>query len=186
MKLGYARASTADQNLNYQLAELERAGCEKIFKENVSGKKRDRPELNKLLEIIRPGDSVVVYNLRRLGRSLKDLIDLVTLFNEKKINFISLQESIDTSTATGRLVFNFFAALAEFERENIVDNTRAGLAAAKAAGRNGGRPAGLSPEALKKAKSAQILKAAGIPPAEIVKNLGISRASYYRYLEENL
>src|SRR5919205_4677202 len=135
MKIGYARVSTQDQKLTLQLDELKKAGCEHLYQEKISGKNKNRPELEKMLGGLRKGDTVLVWKLDRLGRSLKDLIELVALFNEKGVDFISLHDGINTATATGRFTFNIFAALAEFEREIIKERTKAGLSAAKARGR---------------------------------------------------
>ena len=146
MKIGYARVSTKDQNLELQTAALQKAACEKIYKETQSAVK-ERPELQSMLNHLRQGDVVVVWKLDRLGRSLKHLIDLVSDFREKGIEFISLNDSIDTTTVTGRLTFNIFASFAEFERELIRERTMAGLQAARERGRIGGRKKGLSPEA---------------------------------------
>ncbi|RNI28909.1 recombinase family protein [Rufibacter immobilis] len=183
MKIGYARVSTQDQKLEAQTDALTLHGCERIFKEKKSGKNKERPELEKMVSQLRSGDTVVVWKLDRLGRSLRDLIDLVEGFKAKGVDFVSLQDGINTATPTGRFTFNVFASLAEFEREIIRERTKAGLAAAKARGRNGGRPAGLSPEATEKAKSARILfDAGGKSVGEIAKILGIGRATCYRYL----
>ena len=184
MKIGYARISTQDQNLELQIDDLQKAGCEMIFQEKVSGKNRDRPELQVLISKLRKGDIVIVWKLDRLGRSIRDLIDLVSSFRELGVEFVSLKDSIDTSTATGRFTFNVFASLAEFEREIIRERTMAGLAAAKARGRTGGRKPGLSKEAMNKAKQVKILFEKGdMPMEEIAKAFGISRATGYRYLE---
>ncbi|KAA3435924.1 recombinase family protein [Rufibacter hautae] len=185
MKIGYARVSTQDQRLELQTDDLTRYGCGQIFKEKISGRNTDRPELTKMLEQLRPGDTVVVWKLDRLGRSLIDLVNLIEEFKKRGVDFVSLQDGIDTSTPNGRLVFHFIAGLAEFERELIRQRTRAGLAAAKARGRVGGRPAGLSKEALEKAKSAKILfDAGGKSVGEIAQILGIGRATCYRYLNQ--
>ncbi|MFC4211611.1 recombinase family protein [Pedobacter lithocola] len=154
MKIGYARVSTADQNLDMQFNALTEYGCKTIFQEKISGKNTDRPELKKLLESLRKGDEVVVWKLDRLGRSLRDLVDLVAMFDKQGVNFISLQDHINTTTATGRFTFNIFASLAEFEREIIRERTKAGLVAARARGKKGGRPSGLSPEKLQLAITA--------------------------------
>ncbi|QHV96697.1 recombinase family protein [Spirosoma endbachense] len=182
MLFGYARVSTQDQNLNLQLDDLKKAGCQKIFQEKVSSIK-ERPQLQKLLEILREGDTIMVWKLDRLGRSLKELFTLVNDFQAKGIGFCSLNDAIDTTTAQGRLVFNLFASLAEFERDLIRERTKAGLAAARARGRVGGRPKGLSTEAQVKAravKSMHALKTHTIP--EIGQLFHLSRATVYRYL----
>ena len=183
MKIGYARVSTQDQNLRMQLDELKGFGCEKIYKEKISGKSKDRPELEKMIAHLRKGDTVVVWKLDRLGRSLRDLIDLIEAFKKSSVTFISIKDSINTATATGKFTFNIFASLAEFEREIIRERTLAGLAAAKARGRMGGRKPGLSPAALQTAKTAKILFDQNISPIDISKQLNISRATVYRYVD---
>lgn len=182
MLFGYARVSTQDQKLNLQLDDLKKAGCQKIFQEKVSSAK-ERPQLRKLLEMLREDDMVIVWKLDRLGRSLKELFTLVNDFQAKGIGFRSLNDAIDTTTAQGRLVFNLFASLAEFERDLIRERTKAGLAAARARGRIGGRPKGLTPEAQAKAravKSIYALKTHTI--LEIGQLFHLSRATVYRYL----
>jgi DNA invertase Pin-like site-specific DNA recombinase len=181
MKIGYARVSTKDQNLDLQNDALLKAGCEKIYSEKESSMKQ-RPELEKLMENIRNGDVIVIWKLDRLGRSLKDLISLVEKFNEAKVGLVSIKDNIDTSTPQGRLFLNIIASLAEFERDIIVERTKAGLAAARRKGRLGGRPKGLSEEKMIKAKNAKKLYEQGVPVPEIVASIGISRASLYRYL----
>lgn len=184
MKIGYARVSTQDQNLELQTDSLKVAGCEIVYKEKISGKTKDRPELEKMITQLRPGDQVIVWKLDRLGRSLRDLIDLISRFNNIGVEFISLQDSINTATATGRFTFNIFASLAEFEREIISERTKAGLIAARSRGRSGGRPKGLSKESMSKAKSVKILYDKKEKTVEqIAKDLGISRATCYRFLE---
>jgi DNA invertase Pin-like site-specific DNA recombinase len=142
--LGYARVSTTDQQPHLQVDALERAGCYRVFTETASGARTDRPSLEQLLDQLRPGDTLVVWKLDRLGRSLRHLVDTVTGLAEHGIGFRSLQESIDTTTPGGKLVFHVFAALAEFERDLIRERTSAGLAAARARGRHGGRPSVLT------------------------------------------
>ena len=183
MKIGYARVSTQDQKLNIQTDELKKFGCEKIFKEKVSGKNKERPELEKMISQLRKGDKVVVWKLDRLGRSLKDLIDLVSSFKEKGVQFVSIKDSIDTGTPTGRFTFNIFASLAEFEREIIRERTMAGLSAAKARGRIGGRKPGLSKEAMNKAIVAKQMFDKDTPVEVITKTLHISRSTCYRYID---
>lgn len=183
MFLGYARVSTQDQNLNLQLDDLKKVGCDRIFQEKVSATK-ERPELLKLLDTLREGDTVIVWKLDRLGRSLKELIILINNFQQMQVGFKSLNDAIDTTTAQGRLVFNIFASLAEFEKDLIRERTKAGLNAARARGRIGGKPKGLSKEAISKAEAARTLfdkKEKTV--AEIGKLLGISRATMYRYLK---
>jgi DNA invertase Pin-like site-specific DNA recombinase len=184
MKIGYARVSIQDQKLELQLDNLKSYGCEIVFKEKVSGKNKPRPQLEKMIDQLRSGDVVVVWKLDRLGRSLRDLIDLVSAFREKGVEFVSLKDGIDTGTATGRFTFNIFASLAEFEREIIRERTMAGLKAARSRGRKGGRPAGLSKEALATAKNAKILYESGERTVkEIAESLEISRATCYRYID---
>ncbi len=141
MIFGYARVSTQDQNLDRQIDELKKAGCEKIFCEKISGVKKDRPEFNKMLEMLREGDIVIVSELTRLSRSTKDLINAVEMFNKMGVQVKSLKEQwLDTTTAHGKLIFTIMAGLSEFERNLTIERTRAGLEAARARGRLGGRP----------------------------------------------
>ena len=183
MKIGYARVSTADQKMDLQIDELKKAGCKKIFSEVVTGAKVDRTELNKMLEQVRPGDIIVIWKLDRLGRSLKHLVELVGELIERDVGLKSLHDPIDTSTSQGRLIFNIFASLAEFEREVISERTKAGLTAARARGRIGGRPKGLSDKAKNKAiVVAALYKEGKMSIAEILENQQISRATLYNYL----
>lgn len=183
MKLGYARVSSSDQKLDLQIDQLRQVGCEQIFHETVSGAKRERPVLNSLIEQARAGDIIVVWKLDRLGRSLQHLVELVNQLMKKEVGLKSLQDPIDTTHAQGRLVFNMFASLAEFERDLIIERTQAGLSAARSRGRKGGRPKGLSPAAEKKAIAAEALyKQGDLSVSEIVENLGISKATLYKYL----
>jgi len=181
MLIGYARVSTDDQNLNLQRDALEKAGCDKIFTDQVSGTKAKRPGLEQALSHLRAGDTLVVWRLDRLGRSLRHLIDTITDLQERGIGFKSLTESIDTTTSGGRLVFNIFASLAEFEREIIRERTQAGLQAARARGRSGGRRKALTD------KQVQQLKQLAADPnnsvEEMCKTFGISRMTYYRYVK---
>lgn len=183
MKFGYARVSTTDQNLTLQLNALQKAGCERVFQEHISGAKADRPELAKMLEMLRDGDEVVVWKLDRLGRSLQHLIDLVAQFDKRGVALASLNDHIDTGTPAGKLVFRIFASLAEFEREVIRERTMAGLAAAKAQGRTGGKPKGLSEEAKKQARVAESLHKEKYPIKEIARQLSLSRTTVYKYLD---
>jgi DNA invertase Pin-like site-specific DNA recombinase len=184
MKIGYARVSTRDQKLELQLDDLKSYGCEIVFKEKVSGKNKSRPQLEKMIDQLRSGDVVVVWKLDRLGRSLRDLIDLVSAFRKKGVEFVSLKDGIDTGTATGRFTFNIFASLAEFERELIRERTMAGLEVARSRGRKGGRPPGLSKEALDTARTVKILYDSGERTVkEIAEGLEISRATCYRYID---
>src|SRR3954449_13414232 len=181
MLIGYARVSTNEQNLDLQRDALQKAGCTEIYTDNVSGTKATRPGLTAALSHLRSGDTLVVWRLDRLGRSLRHLIDTVTTLQERGIGFKSLQESIDTTTSGGKLVFHIFGALAEFEREIIRERTTAGLQAARATGRNGGRPKALSES---KAEMLQHLAAdKKHTVSEICRTLGIGRTAFYRYLE---
>lgn len=183
MKFGYTRVSTREQNHDLQTDQLRSEGCEQIFHETASGAKTERPILQSLLDKVEAGDVIVVWKLDRLGRSLRHLVNLVNELMEKGIGLKSLQDPIDTTNAQGRLVFNIFASLAEFERDLIIERTQAGLKAARARGRKGGRPKGLNDAAKKKAMAAEALYAKGnLSIKEITENLGISRATLYRYL----
>lgn len=183
MIVGYARVSTEDQSLDLQTDALSREGCERIFKEKASGAKADRPELAKMVESLREGDVVVIWKLDRLGRSLKHLVELVSSLSERGIGLRSLNDPIDTTTAQGRLVFNIFASLAEFEREMTRERTLAGLQAARSRGRVGGRPKGLSKEAQTTALAARQLYETGkFTKSEMCERLGISGSTFYKYL----
>jgi DNA invertase Pin-like site-specific DNA recombinase len=151
--LGYARVSTTDQQPQLQVDALEHAGCYRVFTETASGARADRPTLTQLLDQLRPGDTLVVWKLDRLGRSLRHLVDTVTGLAERGIGFRSLQEAVDTTTPGGKLVFHVFAALAEFERDLIRERTTAGLAAARARGRHGGRPSVMTAHKLQVARA---------------------------------
>ncbi|QKZ13443.1 recombinase family protein [Spirosoma sp. KUDC1026] len=182
MKIGYARVSTTDQNLDLQLNALQLAGCEVVFKEKVSGVNIDRPELVKMLSQLRKGDEVVVWKLDRLGRNLSHLIELVSYFSTKCVSFVSINDKIDTSTATGMLVFHIFCSLAEFERAQIKERTMAGLLAARIKGKVGGKPKGLSEEAKKKARVVESLYNEGYGVKQISEQLKISRTTTYKYI----
>lgn len=183
MKIGYARVSTRDQNLDLQLSALKKAGCKKIYQETISSAKADRPILNDLLNNLRKGDVLVIWKLDRLGRSLKNLVDIVNQLMEKKIGLQSLNDPVDTTTSHGRLVFNLFASLAEFERDVIRERTRAGLSAARARGHNGGRPAGLSKQAESVACAAETLyMERKLSVRQIANQLGIAKTTLYAYL----
>lgn len=179
MLIGYARISTADQNLELQIDALNKAGCDRIFKDKgFSGSKTDRPGLNQALDFARSGDSIVVWKLDRLGRSLPHLIEVVTDLGKRGVEFKSLQETIDTSTPGGKLVFHVMAAMAEFERDLIRERTNAGLAAARARGRNGGRPQTLTADQIKVGKS--LAANPDLTVNDICKTLGCSRSTFYR------
>ena len=183
IKLGYARISTRDQSLNLQIDALKKAGCEKIYTDIASGAKSERPELAKLLENLRTDDVIVIWKLDRLGRSLKHLVALVAELLEKGIGLQSLNDPIDTTTAQGRLIFNIFASLAEFEKDLISERTQAGLSAARARGRTGGRPKGLSEKAEITARAAESLyKEKQLTVKEITERLGIAKSTLYYYL----
>jgi DNA invertase Pin-like site-specific DNA recombinase len=181
MLVGYARVSTQDQNLYLQEDALLKAGCEKIFKDTASGGKWDRKGLLEILEFARKGDTLVVWKLDRLGRSIKNLIETVNLLQEKGIGFKSLQEHIDTTTSGGKLTFHIFSALAEFERAIIRERTQAGLAAARARGRRGGRPQAMDTNKITMAKALYQDKANTI--ATICKAIKVSRATLYKYIK---
>jgi len=181
MRVGYSRVSTDDQTVALQSDALKAAGCDRFFSDTISGAKFQRPGLDDALEFLRSGDTLVVWRLDRLGRSLKDLITLMSGLQERGIGFQSLQEQIDTTTSGGKLIFHMFGALAEFERDLIRERTRAGLAAARARGRKGGRKKKLdSPQKVAMAKSLYADKTHSI--AEICSTLRISRATLYRYV----
>ena len=183
MKIGYARVSTREQNLNMQVIALEEEGCEKIYEEILSGTKVDRPILDNVLKQLREGDVLVVWKLDRLGRSLKHLIELIQWFMQNKVGLKSLNDPIDTTTPQGRLIFNIFASLAEFERDLIRERTQAGLSAARARGRTGGRPRGLPKASEATACAVETLyREAKLPVNQIAKKLHISKSTLYKYL----
>lgn len=179
MKIGYARVSTADQNPQLQLDALNGAGCERLFTEYASGAHRDRPELTATLSYARPGDLLVVWKLDRLARSLSQLLATSELLERKGVGLMSITEQIDTSTPGGRLVFQLFGGLAEFERSLLRERTLAGLAAARAAGRKGGRPPVLSPEGRNAARA--MLASDNLTVVQIAKTLGVSDSTLYRH-----
>lgn len=183
MRIGYARVSTQGQNLGLQINALEKASCEEIFQEKESGAKEKRPELDKMLSKLRKGDTVIVWKLDRIGRNMKHLIELVEQFNREQIGFQSLNDPVDTTTASGRLTFNIFAALAEFEREILRERTIAGQDNARRKGKKIGRPHGLSKDRLKVAMMAKALKSQGFTEAEIANKLKVGRSTIYRYLK---
>jgi DNA invertase Pin-like site-specific DNA recombinase len=184
MYIGYARVSTQDQTLALQKDALEKIGCTKIFTDTASGAKAERKGLEEALNYVREGDILVVWRLDRLGRSLKHLIETITELNNKKIGFKSIQENIDTTTSGGKLVFHIFGALAEFERDIIRERTNAGLTAARARGRLGGRPKAKSLNTPKKVAMAQRLyNDKNNTIDEICRTLNVSRATLYRYIK---
>ena len=181
MLIGYARVSTSDQTLDLQKDALEKAGCERIFTDTASGAKAERKGLDEALSHIREGDSLVVWRLDRLGRSLPHLIETITGLNNRQIGFKSITEAIDTTTSGGKLIFHIFGALAEFERDIIRERTQAGLSAARARGRLGGRPKALTG---RKAAIAKELYNNGKSTVDaICRTLNISRATFYRYIK---
>ena len=183
MKIGYARVSTKDQNLEMQTGALKEYGCELIYSEKISAIKT-RPELEKMNQHLRSGDTVVVWKLDRLGRSLKQLIELINWYKENDIQFISISDNMDTTTAQGRLIFNVFASFAEFERELASERTKAGLAAARLKGRKGGRPKGLSKESQTKAWAIYGMlndTKHDYSAAEIQRVLNVPKNTYYRF-----
>lgn len=181
MKIGYARVSTSDQSVYMQKHALKNEGCEKLFTDVASGVRTDRPGLDDALTHLREGDTLVVWKLDRLGRSIQHLIQTIKSLQERKIGFKSLQESIDTTTSGGKLVFHIFSALAEFERDLIQERTKAGLQAARARGRMGGRPALLKPTQVARLK--KLYDARKNTVAEICKIFHISRPTFYNYVK---
>lgn len=179
MLVGYARVSTQDQDTSLQRVALEGTGCGRVFQETASGAQRDRPELLAALEYMREGDTLVVWKLDRLARSLKQLIETVEGLERRGVGFRSVTENIDTTSPGGKLVFHIFAALAEFERGLIRERTMAGLVSAKAQGRVGGRPKALSDK--DKTAARALLADGGITVAEVAQRVGVSPATLYRY-----
>lgn len=180
-KIGYARVSTQDQSTDAQTDRLTAAGCERLFVETASGALRDRPQLAACMAYLRRGDTLVVTKLDRLGRSLPHLIQTVQELDQRGVTLVSLTEAIDTSTAAGRLLLHVLAAIASFERDLIRERTHAGLAAARARGRTGGRPRALTPE---KRDAARALIASGRTVAQAAEAVGVSRATLYRALAQ--
>ena len=182
MQIGYARVSTDDQNLHLQEDALTAAGCDQIYKDTVSGAKTKRVGLGDALAYARKGDTIVVWRLDRLSRSLKDLIQIVASLEAKGIGLKSLHEVIDTTSSSGKLIFHIFGALAEFERNLIQERTYAGLAAARARGRKGGRPIALTNE--KKALAIKLYHAKELTVMEVCEMVGISKPTLYKYINE--
>ena len=182
MNIGYARVSTGEQNLDLQVDALKEADCQTILQEKMSGAIADRPKLEEALNFMRDGDTLVVWRLDRLGRSLKHLIEIINHLHDRGLYFKSLQENIDTVSSSGKLIFHIFGALAEFERNIISERTKAGLKAARARGRLGGRPRSIDNKTIEMAR--KLIDEGSNSISEICKNLGISRASLYRYLKE--
>jgi DNA invertase Pin-like site-specific DNA recombinase len=185
MLIGYARVSTQDQTLHLQQDALNQAGCDQVYTDTASGSASatERTGLEQALSHLRKGDTLVVWRLDRLGRSLKHLIETVTALDERGIGFRSITENIDTTTSGGKLVFHIFGALAEFERDIIRERTQAGLQAARARGRRGGRPK-RHPSSKKVAMARALYADKTNSVSEICKTLGISRATLYRHLNE--
>jgi len=180
-KIGYARVSTLDQNLERQLDLLRQYGVDHIFQEKMSGTKRDRPELNRMLAHVSEGDTIVVESLSRLGRSTKDLIELVELLGERRVQLVSLKESIDTSTPTGKLLFTLMSAMAQFERDVIAERTQEDLKAARARGRKGGRP---RCDGRKLQQAIKLYDTGQHSVKEIEELTGIKKATLYRGLKD--
>ena len=183
MQIGYARVSTEEQTLNLQLDALKTAGCDQVFTDRVSGAKAERPGLANALGHLRSGDTLVVWRLDRLGRSLPHLIETITALADRGVSFKSLTESIDTTNTGGRLIFHIFGALAEFERDLIRERTQAGLTAARARGRKGGHPRVKSladPKQLAVAK--RLYAAKETPVGDLCRMFKVSRATFYRYI----
>jgi DNA invertase Pin-like site-specific DNA recombinase len=179
MLIGYARVSTNDQRLDLQLNALEALGCKKIYQDQISGLKKDRPGLQQALEQLREGDVFVIWKLDRLGRSVKDLISFVETLEKQQVNFKSLTEQIDTTTSQGRFIFNIMASLAQMERDLVAERTRAGLTAAKAKGRIGGRRRLMTKS---KIESARSLLTSGIPAKDVARDLGVSVPTLYKWV----
>lgn len=182
MKVGYARVSTSEQNLDLQVQSLKSAGCERVFTDIVSGAKAERLGLKEMNEYVREGDTVVVWKLDRLGRSLSHLVEQINEYEEKKVCFQSLTENIDTTTPSGKLFFHVFGALAEFERELIRERTRAGLSAAKIKGREGGRPRKLNKKQIE--MMTDMWRNQNYKVDDICSTFGISRTTFYRNIKE--
>lgn len=180
MKFGYARVSTADQNNQLQLDALEKHGVDEVITDTMTGSKKDRPGLNRLLDKAREGDTIVIWRFDRLARSTIDLLTLVDDLQKRGIHLESLHEGLSTAGATGRLMLTMFGALAEFERALMMERVAAGVEAAKAKGRTGGRPKSMTPEQIKMARD---LVDAGHNKTEIATQMGVSRATLYRNLE---
>lgn len=179
LKIGYARVSTRDQNLDLQIAALNAVGCQRIFDDTMSGTKRERPGLERALDSLRAGDTFVLWKLDRLGRRLKDLVELVGELEKRGVHFQSTTESIDTSTPMGRFFFHIMASLAEMERDLLVERTQAGLKAARAQDRLGGRKRAMTDSKL---DSARKLLASGLSPRDVAANLGVSLPTLYRWI----
>lgn len=183
LQVGYARVSTLEQNEDLQTDALKKAGCERIFTDHASGAKASRPQLDRMLDMLRHGDTVVVWKLDRLGRSVQNLVDLMDRFQKMGVEFRSLTENMDTSTSGGVLIFNIFSALAQFERDLIRERTMAGLKAARARGRKGGRPSKLSDKDI--AMVRQLYDSRTVTVKEIAARFDVSRSTVYKALEHS-
>jgi DNA invertase Pin-like site-specific DNA recombinase len=183
MKIGYARVSTQDQNLDRQMDNLTAAGCERIFSEKMTGTKASRPELEKMFLTLREGDILVIDSFSRLSRSTKDLLDMVEHLNEMGVHLVSIKEQLDTTTATGKLMLTMLSALSQFERDLLTERTEDGLKAARARGRVGGRPQ-VGDEKAKKTALA-LYKANTMTNGEIAEQIGVSRATLQRWIRES-
>ena len=179
-RIGYARVSTADQNECLQIDALEAAGCAQIYSDHASGKNIARPELSACLRALRAGDTLIVWRLDRLGRSLRDLIAVVEDLGQRGVSFQSITEQIDTGHAGGRLVFQIFGALAEFERALIRERTLAGLASARARGRKGGRKPKLTAKAMREVKA--LMRDPDVTVTDVADRFGVARSTIYRHL----
>ncbi len=181
MRIGYARVSTQDQNLDLQIDALEKAGCERIYKEKMTGKTTERPELKRLIDSLRKGDILVIYKLDRLGRTTKGIIELADQLEELGVELVSLRDNIDTTTAVGKAMFRMLAVLSEMERDLISERTKAGLESARARGRQGGRPKKATTKVI---KAIQLYNTNQYTVNEIVELTGVSRATIYRKIKE--
>lgn len=181
MLIGYARVSTTDQNPQLQIDDLEQAGCKQIYQDRISGSKKSRPELEACLKSLRPGDTLVIWRLDRLARSLRDLIEIVDSLKERGIGVRSLNDPIDTTSAAGELIFHIFGSLAQFERRLIQERVQAGLQSARKRGRIGGRPKKLNDDQVRRAK---LLIDGGEPVGEVAREFGIDRSTLYRALKQ--
>lgn len=179
MQIGYARVSTEDQHLELQIDALKKSGCKRIFTDKISGTRTSRPGLDDALSHVREGDTLVVWKLDRLGRSVKGLVDLVAELEQRQVHFKSLTDGIDTKTPAGRFFFHVMASLAQMERELIAERTHAGLAAARKLGRVGGRKRRMTDS---KIASARKLLQSGVTPRDVAHDLGVSVPTLYRWL----
>ena len=182
MIIGYARVSTQEQNLDRQLDNLKERGCERIYQEKMAGTKANRPELEKMLEALRPGDTLVIDSFSRLSRSTKDLLEMVERLNQMGVNLVSLKEQLDTTTATGKMMLTMLSALSQFERDIIAERTLDGLKAARARGRQGGRPKAGSDKA--KAQALAMYDANAMSNREIAEAVKVSTATLSRWIKE--